>query len=193
VSGRRFAALPLLLAAGCGGHHERAARPAILQVKVGREASTAFAFGPGRLITVAHVLAGRRPGERIRLSGGRSARIVAVDERDDLAELAVPGLDGPLPRLGGGRGSAVVLVLRGGRVRALPATIRRSITARIRAPDGGRIVRRPALELRADIEPGDSGAPVMTRDGRIAGVVFAQSDLHDHTAYAVAATALGRL
>jgi V8-like Glu-specific endopeptidase len=52
-------------------------------------------------------------------------------------------------------------------------------------------VRRPALELRVDVGPGDSGAPVVTPDGRVGGVVFARSNVRDHTAYAVAVSALG--
>ena len=42
--------------------------------------------------------------------------------------------------------------------------------------------RRPALELDADIAPGDSGAP-LTRDGKIIGVVFARGQ---KSAWAVA-------
>jgi S1-C subfamily serine protease len=71
--------------------------------------------------------------------------------------------------------------------------VRRAIVAHIRTPDGHRIVRRPALELDAAVLPGDSGAPVLTPDGRVAGVVFARSNRRAHTAYAVAASAIGRL
>jgi S1-C subfamily serine protease len=71
--------------------------------------------------------------------------------------------------------------------------VRRAIVAHIRTPDGQRIVRRPALELDAAVLPGDSGAPVLTPDGRVAGVVFARSNRRAHTAYAVAASAIGRL
>jgi S1-C subfamily serine protease len=155
--------------------------------------ATAFALGPGRVVTVAHVLGRRRPGATIRLLDGRRATIATVDERDDLAVLRVPGLEAARARLGAGQGSVVVLVVRNDRVRALPARIRRRILARIRTPDGRRVVRRRALELRVDVQQGDSGAPVVTTDGRVAGVVFAQSDLRDHTAYAVDARALADL
>ena len=60
---------------------------------------------------------------------------------------------------------------------------------RIRAAvDGGG--RRPALELRVDAGIGESGAPLTTRDGRVAGVLFARSRGRDATAYAVDAAAL---
>jgi S1-C subfamily serine protease len=101
----------------------------------------------------------------------------------------VPGLHAPRTRFRSASGDVVVLVVRRDRVVALPAHVRRSISARIRTPDGRRVVRRPALELAADIAPGDSGAPVVTLDGRVAGVVFAQSNRRAHTAYAVSALA----
>jgi S1-C subfamily serine protease len=183
------AALAAAALAGCGSGHATPAQPALFQVAAGGEVATAFALGPGRAVTVAHVLGTRRRGAGVRLDH-RSALILAIDERDDLALLAVPGMTAPRTRLGEARGDVVVLVVRGNRVRALPARVRRAIVARIRTPDGRRIVRRDALELRADIEPGDSGAPIVTPDGRVAGVVFAQSERQDHTAYAVDAPAI---
>jgi S1-C subfamily serine protease len=195
VSRRRLAAAAVILViAGCGDQHgnRRDPGPAVMQVAAGGEVATAFALGPGELVTVAHVLGRRAPGATVRLQGGRRATIRAVDERDDLALLAVPGLRAPRAALDpAARGKAGVLVVRRSRVRTVPATIRRAITATIRTPDGRRVVRRPALELRADVEPGDSGAPVVTPDGRIAGVVFAQSDAREHVAYAVRVSAFG--
>jgi S1-C subfamily serine protease len=64
---------------------------------------------------------------------------------------------------------ATVRVVRAGRPRSLPVTLRRTITAHI----GG--ATRPALELAGAVQPGDSGSPVLDRDGRLLGIVFAQS------------------
>jgi S1-C subfamily serine protease len=74
----------------------------------------------------------------------------------------------------------MVRVLRG----TLHGTVRRLIVAHI----GGQT--RPALELSAAIEPGDSGAPVLDGDGRVLGVVFAESSDREDLAYAVDARAL---
>jgi S1-C subfamily serine protease len=41
--------------------------------------------------------------------------------------------------------------------------------------------------------PGDSGAPVVDRDGRLIGVIFAQASDRDDLAYALDARALGAL
>ncbi|HEX2105381.1 MAG TPA: hypothetical protein VHF51_17140, partial [Solirubrobacteraceae bacterium] len=57
-------------------------------------------------------------------------------------------------------------------------------------PLGGPPAARPALELAARVAPGDSGAPVLDRRGRLAGVLFARSDRRPATAYAVAAAAV---
>jgi S1-C subfamily serine protease len=180
----------------------RAPQPALLQVAIprgagGEDVATAFALRSGRAVTVAHVLEGRRVGANVAVRSpgpGRgddhSATIVAIDERDDLAILAVPGLRARAARLGTGAGDVAVLTLRGARVLSVPARLRRAIVAWIRTPDGRRIVHRPTLELTADILPGDSGAPVVTDDGSVAGVVFARSDGRPRIAYAVDASAL---
>jgi S1-C subfamily serine protease len=194
VSPRPFAALAVLLAAGCGDRHPAAVQPQVFRVGVGsgprHQVATAFALGPGRAVTVAHVLGGRRPGATVRLRRERRATILAVDQRNDLALLSVPGLQAKPAKLAGARGDVLVLVLRRRHVHPLLARVRRPIMARIRTPDGRRVVRRHALELRVDVVPGDSGAPVVTSDGRIMGVIFARSNAHAHTAYAVAADAL---
>jgi S1-C subfamily serine protease len=192
-------------AAGCGGHGTRPPRPAVLEVAVTEELrpdeiATGFALGPGRVVTVAHVLGARRVGARVRVrppggrgrGRGRPATVASIDEGDDLAVLDVPGLHAPSADLERAAGAVVVLALRGGRVQALAARVRRSIVARIRTPDGRRIVRRPALELGVDVRPGDSGAPVLTSGGRVAGVVFAISERRPRTAYAVDLSRLRR-
>src|SRR5581483_1216344 len=198
---RRLAAVLVaaVAVAGCGGGASASApRPLSVEVLVpqglAREVATGFALRPGRVVTVAHVLDPQRVGARVRVRvpgrAARAARVVSVDERDDLAVLAVPGLAAPRARLAPNGGGARILVVRDGRARELPARVRRRIRARIRTPDGRQVVRRSALELEADVVPGDSGAPVLTRDGRVAGVVFARSNFRPHTAYAVTAETL---
>jgi S1-C subfamily serine protease len=172
-----------LVVAGCGGAPDR---PAVFQVTSRPdEVATAFALGSGRAVTVAHVV----EGPVLRLQDGRRAIVRRVDQANDLALLSVPGLHAPSARVGPANGNVVVLVVRDGKVTALPARVQRQIIARIRTPDGRRVVRRRALELAADIVPGDSGAPVVTSDGHVAGVVFAQSNRRAGVAYAVSALA----
>jgi S1-C subfamily serine protease len=164
--------------------------PRALRVTSGNEIATGFAVAPGRVVTVAHVVDG---AVTVR---GRRARVVRVDRGSDLALLAVPGLGGaPAPalaRAGGGERLRLVR-LRDGRPSSRSVLVRRSIVAHVRGPGSAGGARRAALELAASVRAGDSGAPVVTREGAVAGVVFAASRDRPHTAYAVDASALGRL
>ncbi len=145
------------------------------------ELATGFAAGRDRVVTVAHVL---DAGGTVMVDG-RRARVLRVDRRDDLALLATPGLRAPRVRTAAGAGDVRVLL----RQRARPARIRRAITATVRV-EPAPPVRRPALDLAADVGPGDSGAPLVDARGRVVGVVFATSSGRAHTAYAVDARAL---
>jgi S1-C subfamily serine protease len=154
--------------------------------------ATAFAIADGRALTVAHVLDGAR-GVLVGVPGAhpRAARVLRTDRRLDLALLAVPGLRAPAAHAGAARAGegATVRVLRDGRSRILRATVRRPITARMHETGGVHV--RPALELGAAIVRGDSGAPVVDRDGRVIGMVFAVAARREGTAYALAAGARG--
>jgi hypothetical protein len=149
--------------------------PEVVVVSVGHDVATGFVAGDGLVVTVAHVL-----GPAVTV-GGRRAVVLRADRRLDLAVLRVAGVEGERPRVGQAR-ATVVRVPDGTR----PAPTVRRIRARV---DG---LRRPALELRADVAAGDSGAPVVTPGGRLAGVVFARSRGRARTAYAVDATAVAR-
>jgi S1-C subfamily serine protease len=144
------------------------AAPQLYTVDGGRtETATGFAIGGDRLMTVAHVLT----GGPVKVDG-RTARIVDVDEGADLAILSLAGVHAaPLETATAVAGDETNL-----------GSVRRSITAHV---DG---VTRDAFELEADIRPGQSGTPVLTRDGRLLGVIFARSERRPHTAYAVTAS-----
>jgi S1-C subfamily serine protease len=156
--------------------------------------ATGFEHGGDRVVTVAHVIPGRRARVLVRGGGAdeaRRARVVSLDRRNDLALLAVPG-DGPpsasspLPD----SNTPHLLVRRAGHPVAIEVEIRRRIQARIRPRPGAARVRRPSLELEARVRQGDSGAPVLAADGTLLGVLFAQSSRDDDTAYAVLAERL---
>jgi S1-C subfamily serine protease len=186
------------LAAGCGeSASPESPSPRLVSVLgAGSERATGFAIGGGRVVTVAHAVESA-PEVRVRVGrrGGRSARVLRLDRGADLAVLAVPGLGGSfvLTTTTGNEGVVRVLVLRRGRVVGVPADVRRAIDAAVSAPGAARPLRRPALELEVRLQAGDSGAPVLTGDGELAGVVFARSRNHADTAYAVDARALDRL
>jgi len=172
-----------------------------LRVSSGHGIATGFAVPGGRVVTVAHVLDGPVT------VAGRRRRVVRVDSWNDLALLAAPG--GGLTRAESAAtapdiASAVngehvrVVRLRAGGRASLSVQVRRSIVAHVRTAGTGRARVRPALELAGPardgpVAPGDSGAPVVTDDGGLAGVVFAASRNHPDTAYAVDASAVAQL
>jgi S1-C subfamily serine protease len=184
--------------AGCteDSASSRAVPPRLVSVLgAGSERAIGFAVAANRVVTVAHAVEGSQ-GVRVRAGGAsRRARILRVDRRADLALLAVPGLPASTADIAtaGNEDTVRVMVLRGDRSEALRAVVRRAIDARINAPGVDRPLRRPALELDARTRAGDSGAPVVSEDGQVAGVVFARSRSKADTTYAVDARALDGL
>jgi S1-C subfamily serine protease len=174
----------------------RAGGPRVVSVLgAGSDRATGFAVASDRVVTVAHALEGTA---MVRVRTGRvahRARVLRVDRRADLALLAVSGLGGSNPGTATAAGDdrVRVIVLRDGRRATRKATVRRAIDARVSAPGGRRPVRRAALELEARLRAGDSGAPVVSEDGAVAGVLFARSRNHAGTAYAVSAAPLDAL
>ena len=134
--------------------------PQVVTVRVGDDVATGFVAGDGRVVTVAHVL-----GYDVRVDG-RPARVLRRDDRLDLALLAAD-VSGPAVRFGGDD----------------PRVVRRAD-----ASMDGSGWKRPVLELRSEVEPGDSGAPVLTSDGRLVGVVFAESRSQPGRAWAIDAS-----
>jgi len=162
---RRLALLLLLVGlAGCGGAQGAAVRVRVDAGGLTGQIATGAPVERGQVMTVAHVLDGARA---VRVDG-RAARVLRVDRRRDLAWLAA---DVDERRFGDG-----LHVLREGR----PVTLRARVLRRVTATIDGRT--RPALELDARVEPGDSGAP-LTRGGRVIGIVFARGA---HSTWAVA-------
>jgi S1-C subfamily serine protease len=160
-----------------------------LRVASGNGVATGFAVAHGRVVTVAHVLDGP---VTVR---GRRVRVLRVDRRDDLALLAAPGFGATALDFAGAVNDEHLRVvrLRGGGFSSLSVHLRRSIVAHVRVGGAARALVRPALELSARVLPGDSGAPVVTNAGALAGVIFASSRNRADTAYAVDAAAVKTL
>ena len=196
TAGRATATIiPLLLAAVAIGHAtggDPPGGPAIVTVEArGARTATGFVVSDERVVTVAHALGTGLV--RVRGADGvvRRATVLRRDRALDLALLLVPDLPAAPRTLA--RGATHVLLRRDGRRVATRAIVRRKLDARVRTADGRLIARRPALELVAPIRAGDSGAPLVGADGRVAGIVFARSRDRAGLAYAVDAEALARL
>lgn len=144
----------------------------------------------GLVVTNAHVVAGAErvtvtpPGE------GRSvARVVAFDPSRDLAVLDVPDLDRPGLDLAGPLSRGDVAAVAGyplsGPYEVGAARVSAVLSARGDDIYGTGGVVREVYALRADVNPGNSGGPLLTQDGDVAGVVFARSLDDGDTGYAL--------
>jgi len=152
-----------------------------------------FVIAPQHVLTNAHVVAGvTRPNVRVGGVGNRlPARVVVFDPEHDLAVLYVPDLRAAALDFdaGGGRGDSGVVAgfPQGGPFQLEPARIRDTIQAR--GPDiyQRNQVTREVFSLYADVEPGNSGGPLLTPAGDVYGVVFAKSLDDPETGYALTA------
>ncbi len=151
---------------------------------------TAFLVAPGYLVTNAHVVAG---ASTIRVGAGadaRDAQAVLFDPTVDLAVLSVPSLQGPVLRFAGskperGTVGAALGYTGGGPLQVLPAAVAGSYPATGRDIYGEDRITRDILELRAEVEPGDSGGPLILQDGTVGGLVFAESRTDPEVGYAL--------
>ena len=156
---------------------------------------TGFAIAPGYVVTNAHVVAGTSAVVVTPDTGGSSkgypATPVLFDPALDIALLRVPGLPAAsltFARDDPTRGAvAAALGHPGGMSLAvIPAAVTATYRASGRDLYGEDVVDRPVVELRAAIEPGDSGGPIVLADGTVGGVVFAESRLDPDVGYALA-------
>ena len=150
-----------------------------------------FVIAPDRVLTNAHVVAGVTQSLHAVTSGGTSlsAHVVLYDPRRDLAVLDVPGLTAPPLAFAGqarvGASAIVVGYPLNSSFTAVAARVGRVETAT--GPDIYQAVevKRQIYGIRARVEPGNSGGPLLTPDGRVYGVVFAASVAVRDTGYAL--------
>lgn len=153
-----------------------------------------FVYAQGRVVTNAHVVAGipnplvHVPGQ----SGVLVSKVVYLDPKVDVAILAVDGLYAkPLSvTTDVSRNDNVVIAgyPGGGNMTATAARVRGVINNRTtneRDVYGDPATVRNIVVLDGLVRPGNSGGPMIDTKGRVAGVVFAQSDDSSNTAFAL--------
>ncbi|WP_342318882.1 MarP family serine protease [Corynebacterium mayonis] len=173
-------------------------RPSIVHVMGDAEVcsrllmGSGFVTAPDYVITNAHVVAGTEEVELDTVLGVKEAEVVHYDPAADLAVLHAPGLNlEPLPfaaeQLRPGGDAVVMGFPQSGPFTASAARVRQMLT--ISGPDiyaTGR-VDREAYTLRGEIVQGNSGGPVLTPAGEVAGVIFGASVQSSGTGYALTA------
>ena len=156
-----------------------------------RLSGSGFSPAPDTIVTNAHVGAGTN-GPQVLRPDGRTlpATVQVFDPVKDIAVLSVPGLGLPSLPFGsaveGETGAIFGHPLGRAAVEVSPARVVRRVVV-----DVGDIYDRPAaprqiLVLSTDIQPGDSGAPLVNGAGQVVGVAFAVANLRRSTAFAVA-------
>ncbi|HVX24219.1 MAG TPA: MarP family serine protease [Candidatus Saccharimonadales bacterium] len=158
-------------------------------------AGSGFVVGSQFIATNAHVVAGIQHPFVEDVNGTHSSTVVWFDPNLDFAVLRVSNLAGkPLvinTRIAANNSPGAVLGYPGGGAfTAKQAAVMDQFEASGRNIYGqGRSVRS-VYELQADIIPGNSGGPLITQNGSVVGVVFAQSTSYSHVGYALTMAAV---
>ena len=144
------------------------------------QSGTGFVVADDRVVTNAHVVAGvTEPVVEAPNGEAIAGSIVYFDPVLDLAIIAVPGLTAdPLPlgdSLPAGTDAAVQGYPFGGPFTSGAARVMQVGTAQVDDIYGTSTQPREVYTLAADVRQGNSGGPVLTLDGTVAGVVFARS------------------
>ncbi|MET3163103.1 UNVERIFIED_ORG: putative membrane protein required for colicin V production [Arthrobacter sp. UYEF10] len=154
------------------------------------QTGTGFVVSPGRVVTNAHVVAGvSQPVVEIPDGGAMPGRVVYFDTRHDLAVLAVDGLPSePLTLtsdLPNGSPAAFAGYPHGGPFKSKPATVQ-DITS-VLVPDiyGENPAPSAIYRLAGDVQPGNSGGPLLTMKGLVAGVIFAKATSGTEMGFAI--------
>ena len=144
------------------------------------QTGTGFVVSEGRVVTNAHVVAGvSQPVVEMPDGDAIPGRVVYFDTRHDLAVLAVDGLPAdPLPLgpdLPNSSPAAFAGYPHGGPFQSKPATIQDITTVLVPDIYGNNPSPEAIYRLAGDVQPGNSGGPLLTTDGQVAGVVFAKA------------------
>jgi S1-C subfamily serine protease len=152
-----------------------------------------FVYAPQHVLTNAHVVAGVRSGLEV-IPNHRSALqafVVLYDPERDVAVLYVPNLRarplGFAPQASSGDSAVVAGYPENSHFTARPARIGNEQSAN--SPDiyQTKTVTRDIYAVRALVQPGNSGGPLLTPGGSVYGMVFAAAVDVPDTGYALTA------
>jgi len=155
-----------------------------------------FVISPQHVLTTAHVVAGMTNGPHVGhgKSSGLPATVVLFDPNTDVAILYVPHLSAPPLRFTGpapqGSDAVVAGYPENGPFRAVPARVGSK-----RPVNGPNIyqtgtVTRAIYAVRAAADPGNSGGPLLAKNGKVYGVIFVASTTARDTGFALTASAV---
>ena len=154
------------------------------------QTGTGFVVSEDRVVTNAHVVAGvSQPVVEMPDGGAMPGRVVYFDTKHDLAVLAVDGLEASaLPLSGdlpGGSPAAFAGYPHGGPFQSKPATVQDITTVLVPDIYGNNASPEEIYRLAGDVQPGNSGGPLLTMDGQVAGVIFAKATADMEMGFAI--------
>lgn len=149
-----------------------------------------FVVADNVVVTNAHVVAGIARPEVVDAKGVHRAVAIWFDPNMDIAVLRLTDLaEPPLPLseavLPDNNAAAVLGFPGGGPLVANNAVIIDHITAVGRNIYSQGVTYRKIYEVQTDVEPGNSGGPLLAPDGSVAGIVFAKSVSQNAVGYAL--------
>ena len=152
-----------------------------------------FVYAPEHIMTNAHVVAGTTT---VSIATGphtlKPAKVVLYDPQRDVAVLDVPGLDAPVLPFASTVAASGDPSLVLGYPEDGPYTVRAARVRELRTVSGSNIyghgsVDRQVYLIRALVQSGNSGGPLLSDSGAVIGVVFATDLRDDQTGYALSA------
>jgi S1-C subfamily serine protease len=172
----------------------------VLGVACGQQQEgSAFVVGPGMLVTNAHVVAGEAHTEVVVRGVTYPATTVFFDPNYDLAVLRTGAPLGPplsldpatVPR---GTQGVVAGYPQDGPLTFTPAGVAGTIDAAGRNIYNDGVVVRQIYQVAANVEPGNSGSPLVATNGQVVGMVFSRSTASADVGYALTSPGvLGRV
>jgi S1-C subfamily serine protease len=154
-----------------------------------------FVISPDHILTNAHVVAGVTTRQTVTTTAGRplAATVVFYDPQVDVAVLYVPGLNLTPLQFAGQASPGDSAVVAG---YPLDAQYLHTVSARIgdiQNAQGPNIyqtttVTRQIYEIRAQVQSGNSGGPLLSPQGTVDGVVFAAAVGVSDTGFALTAS-----
>ncbi len=150
-----------------------------------------FVVKPDYVVTNAHVIAGiQNPTVQDQAGVTHSTTVVYYNPEYDLAVMYVPHLNEPplsfdLNMLSSGTKTVILGYPEGGPFNAQPGGILQEFRAQGSDIYNQNTTVRNVYQVQADIRPGNSGGPLLTLSGQVAGIVFSRSTTNNNVGYAL--------
>jgi S1-C subfamily serine protease len=159
--------------------------PAVVSIQAGRSRGTGFFIRPDTVLTNAHVIEGQTTVQLQSRDAKYTARVATVSTGYDLAVLSVTGTNANQPtlRLGSISGVRVgqEVIAIGSALGVLSNTVTRGIISAVRQAGAVTLIQTDAA-----LNPGNSGGPLVDRNGVVVGINTLGQRSAEGVAFAVA-------